>query len=94
MTQPAPTPNASPPIWEQIVADMIARDEMGRRKYGTPLQAGNGRDALQDLYEELLDAVAYTKQAILERNEAKRITNGLAERVAAQSELLSKRAEK
>ena len=65
-SQPAPIVNDSRPIWEQIIEDMKERDRMGREKYGVPLQAGNGRKTLKDLYEELLDALAYTKVLIEE----------------------------
>lgn len=47
---------------------MKNRDQMGRKKYGTPLQPNNGRDALQDAYEEALDLAVYLRQAIYERN--------------------------
>lgn len=49
-----------------LAADMRTRHEFGKRRYGVPLRAHNGRDALQDQYEELLDAVAYSKQRIEE----------------------------
>jgi hypothetical protein len=65
--QPAPKPSGLPDVWPLVIADMQARDAAGRRKYGVPLQPHNGRDALQDLYEELLDAAVYIKQAMLER---------------------------
>jgi len=42
--------------------DMHARDEMGRAKYGTHLQAHNGRRPLVDAYQEALDLCAYLKQ--------------------------------
>ena len=66
MNQPAPTPNDSVPIWELVIADMQARDQLGRERYGTPLQAHNGRNALQDAYEEALDMAVYLRQAIEE----------------------------
>lgn len=43
-------------------ADMHARDDMGRAKHGTPLQAGNGRNPWTDAYHEALDGCAYAKQ--------------------------------
>ena len=49
-----------------VVADLVARREVGVAEYGVPLSAGNGRDALVDLYEELLDAVCYLRQALEE----------------------------
>lgn len=67
MSQPGPKPNHSRPIWDLVIEDMRERDRKGRATYGVPLQAHNGRDALQDLYEELLDAAAYIRQAIEER---------------------------
>lgn len=67
MNQPAPKPNDSRPVWELVIEDMKARDQMGRAKYGVPLQAGNGRDSLQDAMEEALDLVVYLRTAIEER---------------------------
>jgi hypothetical protein len=60
-------PNGGPDVWALVLDDMAARREVGIERYGTPLQPHNGRDALRDLYEELLDAVAYTRQLIEER---------------------------
>lgn len=48
-------------VWE-LRADMHARDEFGRAKHGTPLQAHNGRRPLVDAYQEALDLVVYLKQ--------------------------------
>ena len=65
--QPPLTPNASRPIWELVIEDMQERDYVGRERYGTPLQAHNGRDALRDAYAEALDLAVYLRQAIEER---------------------------
>lgn len=65
--QPAPKPNDLRPVWELVVEDMKARDDIGRERYGTPLQAFNGRDPLVDAYQEALDLVVYLRQAIYER---------------------------
>jgi hypothetical protein len=48
--------------------DMIARDFFGRQKYKTPLQPHNGRDTLQDAYEEVLDLCVYLRTELYERN--------------------------
>ncbi len=64
--QVAPTPNDKPAVWLQVIADMQARHEHGIKKYGTPLQPNNGRNAMRDLYEELLDAAVYAKQKMTE----------------------------
>lgn len=65
--QPAPVPNASRPIWDLVIEDMKQIDQKGRKSYGTPLQAFNGRDALVDAYQEALDLAVYLRQAIEER---------------------------
>lgn len=66
--QPPPKPNASRPVWDLVIDDMRARDRLGRKRYGVPLQAHNGRDALRDAYEESLDLAVYLRQAIAERD--------------------------
>jgi hypothetical protein len=68
MTQSAPHPNDERGVQSQVADDMLDRMVKGIESYGTVLQPFNGRDALQDLYEELLDACNYVKQAMLERD--------------------------
>jgi len=46
--------------------DIERRAEVGRRTYGERLHPDNGRDALQDAYEEALDLAMYLKQQIVE----------------------------
>lgn len=65
--QPKPITNETTPIWELVIADMHERDNIGRRKYGTPLQVFNNRDGLVDLYQELLDSIVYVRKEIEER---------------------------
>ena len=48
--------------------DMNDRDQWGRSKYRTPLQPFNGRDALTDCYQEILDAAVYMRQMLYERD--------------------------
>ena len=48
-------------------ADLRTRDNLGRATYGTPLLSDNGRDWLVDAYEELLDALVYAEQGIIQR---------------------------
>lgn len=52
------------PSWlvEQVVADMSARDALGRKRYGVPLQVENGRPCAVDAYQEILDFAAYARQ--------------------------------
>jgi hypothetical protein len=54
----------------QVIADIRERERTGILVYGQALQPHNGRDALQDAYEEALDLACYLKQALLERGTA------------------------
>lgn len=71
MEQPTPIPNGSTHIVDLVVQDMHERKQLGIKRYGTALQAFNGRDALQDAYEEALDLAIYLRQVIEERNAQK-----------------------
>lgn len=78
--QPAPVPNLLRPCWETFLElrenevgvnilvhdECAARDMAGQAKYGTRLQPHNGRDALRDAYEEVMDACVYTEQFLQE----------------------------
>jgi hypothetical protein len=68
--QPPPKPqdDSKPSVWGLVMDDMRERDQVGRIRYGTPLQPHNGRDALVDAYQEVLDAAVYLRQAIYERD--------------------------
>ena len=66
--QPLPIHTGGVAIWDLVIADMRARDAVGRARYGTPLQAHNGRDVLRDAYEEALDLAVYLRQALAERD--------------------------
>lgn len=66
--QPQPTANDKPAIWKLVIEEMHARDQLGRARYGVPLQPHNGRDALVDAYQEALDLCVYLRQAIYERD--------------------------
>jgi len=64
-----PVQSADQPFVVDLVkADLDRRAEHGAVIYGTRLQPHNGRDALQDAYEEALDLACYLKQEILERD--------------------------
>lgn len=70
-----PTKEQSPPsttatgddCWLLVLKDMEERRRMGIEKYGVPVRADNGRDALVDAYQEALDLVVYLRQAIEQR---------------------------
>lgn len=61
-----PTPNDSIDIQWMVIGDITLRREVGIKRYGTPLQPNNGRNALQDAYEEALDLAMYLKQLLVE----------------------------
>ncbi len=54
------------PITDLVIEDLLERKEFGTAKYGEPLMAFNGRDPLVDLYQELIDAVMYIRQYMVE----------------------------
>ena len=70
--QPAPIPNECTASWLLVIKDMEQRNAFGVAKYGTPLQAFNGRDALKDAYEEALDLCVYLRTEMEERDEKAR----------------------
>jgi hypothetical protein len=55
-------------IQSQVRADLVERERLGIERYGTALYPNNGRDALQDAYEEALDMCQYLKQALVEKS--------------------------
>lgn len=65
--QPLPVVNDESFVQDLVIADFEARKAVGIERYGTPLQAFNGRNVDLDLYEELLDATTYLKQKLVER---------------------------
>lgn len=68
--QPPPTPGKTK-VLDAVLKDLTDRAETGKSKYGTYLYTHNGRSALVDLYQELLDAAMYIKQLLLEQGESK-----------------------
>ena len=64
--QPDPV-SEGPDIWPLVIKDMTDRNNLGKAKYGIPLRANNGRDALVDAYQEVLDLSVYLRQEIEER---------------------------
>lgn len=55
------------PLFESVIDDLKKRDELGWKIYGRAMAPHDGRDSLQDAYEEVLDLAMYLKKAILER---------------------------
>lgn len=69
--QPPPTPTTGPSVWDLVIEDFRQRDQLGRERYGTPLQVDNGRDHLVDGYQEAMDLVVYLRAEIEKRRKVK-----------------------
>lgn len=69
--QALPTPGAEPvqDRLTEFVELVRYRRELGVQRYGRLLETHNGRDAGQDLVEELVDAACYAMQVRLERRD-------------------------
>lgn len=83
-SQPLPLASQRHPVWQLVLADIDLRNLLGIERYGTPLQAFNGRNAVLDAYQEALDNIVYLRQAVEEwltyrelLNEAHGILDGL-----------------
>ena len=59
--QVAPVPNDNPSCHDLVIEDLLERKQFGLRKYGTILQAGNGRSFIRDAYEEVMDLACYLR---------------------------------
>lgn len=82
MSQPNPTPTAETPTYLHVIADIRERAAAGLNTYGTYLQPNNGRDSLQDAYEEALDLALYIRNEMLRRDGEQRRVEDLKAHVA------------
>lgn len=55
--------------WDLVIQDMKKRDNFGIKKYKVPLNTETKKDCLQELYEELLDAVVYVRTELEKRKQ-------------------------
>lgn len=85
--QPKPVQNTGPSMHDLVAVDLMQRKQYGLQKYESLLQAGNGRDFLQDLYEEMQDGIVYLKGALEEQAFTIRFIKFLLERQAALRDL-------
>lgn len=69
-TQPMPVKRDGPIMHELLIEELPvmlrSRLELGIKRYGQPLQAFNGRDAAQDVMDELVDGLVYARQTQIE----------------------------
>ena len=66
--QPPPTAGVGPSIQSLVREDLEERERLGVARYGTPLHAPTGRDALVDAYQEALDLCCYLRQRLYEEH--------------------------
>ena len=52
-----------------FIEDIKQRDDFGEKKYKTRLRPFNGRMAVKDAYEEILDLIVYLRQSIYEEEQ-------------------------
>ncbi len=65
-----PKPNGTgQDIFSLVTEDLEERAKKGEKEYGERLRAFNGRDALIDAYQEVLDLAVYLRQLIVEKQE-------------------------
>lgn len=64
--QPKPR-KGSAVVLPHVLKDITERADFGLGKHGTYLQAHNGRDAMWDAYQELIDLVMYFRTELLNR---------------------------
>lgn len=75
--EPMPYPGTKE-VLPALLKDIQEKADAGKVKYGTHLQTHNGRRALADLYQELIDACFYVKQELMERSgKPERFTDAL-----------------
>lgn len=58
-SQPLPTTSDRASAHDLLINFVAGRKDLGLRRYGSLLQAGNGRDSLRDALEEVVDLAAY-----------------------------------
>lgn len=83
--QPLPTPgqaDVTPAARASFNAMLDQREQKGIATYGRSLQTWNGRDAHQDLAEEVIDLWQYATQARMERDDLVAERDALRARVA------------
>jgi hypothetical protein len=80
--QRLPNPdNSRIAVHEAMAGDIMDRLRIGIERYGAPLRPMNGRDTIQDAYEEVLDLGVYLRTLEEERREALLLSEDLYARL-------------
>ena len=67
--------DASLPLTDQMLEILKSRLDKGIKTYGSELRTYNGRNASQDLLEEVADALMYAQQALMQGEISKNTFN-------------------
>lgn len=77
--QPEPVPTERRSSHNEAIDEMRRRKAFGLEKYGNTLTAGNGRNSVQDVVDELADALVYAITERSEREELEKVWQDVAE---------------
>ncbi len=70
LNEPEPNPTkGQKTIYPLVIADIEERAKVSKPKYGKYLESHNGRNALIDAYQEVLDLAMYLRQRIEEEKD-------------------------
>lgn len=73
----------------QMIDEIRERKRYGLNKYGTILQANNGRDAKKDAGEEIIDLLAYIRQGLEEDPKSGALRSAYVNAMACYRDLLA-----
>ncbi len=75
-------------IFDLVITDLQERDRIGYETYGNKLTLDleDGRDPLQDAYEEAMDLTIYLKREIVQKARIMTLIRDLAGRATCESE--------
>lgn len=79
--EPMPVASSHPAIYDLLYQDLRERDNYGKNKYGVRLQPFNGRHALKDMYQEVMDLAVYTRQALYEQEQGRSWEGGVMDAI-------------
>jgi hypothetical protein len=65
-------------VFKELIEDIKSRDKKGWEIYKKPMTTFDGRNSLQDAYEEALDLVVYLKKFLLEQDNPLKIIDQIA----------------
>jgi hypothetical protein len=65
-------------VFKELIEDIKSRDKRGWEIYKKPMTTFDGRNSLQDAYEEALDLVVYLKKFLLEQDNLLKIIDQIA----------------